>query len=131
MSNTINGRTPDEIKKGLECCKPVWRNGHWATCSDDCPFMNEGVFCRNVLTACTLALLYRLEHEHDEVLQKNQQLERERDAAVEDMTELMKGSESCTFCKHYVEDGDYCAKPPTSIFSNGMCWQWRGVQEVE
>lgn len=71
MNNTINGRTPEEIKRGLECCSPRYESKHWVSCSSECPFRDEGVYCRNVLNACSKKYI--------------QQLERERDAAVEAM----------------------------------------------
>lgn len=131
MTTTINGRTPEEIRKGLEYCCPKWESDHWVTCRDECPFKNEGVFCRNVLMACTLALLYRLERERDELLQKNQQLERERDAAVDDLKEH---GMFCSICMHeeksiHEEPCASCSKLSTA--NNHSNWQWRGVQEVE
>ena len=121
---TINGRTPEEIKKGLECCKPKWESSRWVTCRDECPFRNEHAFCKNVLMACTLALLYRLERERDELLQKNQQLERERDAAVE---EIFK---TCSNCKHEKLGYGVGPCPPVEEYikiSDCSNWQWRGV----
>lgn len=59
--NTINGRTPEEIKKGLECCKPKWKSDHWVTCRDECPFRNEHAFCKNVLLTCVSTYIQRLE----------------------------------------------------------------------
>lgn len=35
MNNTINGRTPEEIKKWLECCAPFGAN------CGDCPYEGE------------------------------------------------------------------------------------------
>ena len=62
---TINGRTPEEIKKGLECCSPRYESKHWVSCSSECPFRNEGVYCRNVLHACNKKYIHRLERERD------------------------------------------------------------------
>lgn len=64
MADTINGRTPEEIKKGLECCSKLKTN-----CSE-CPYrpQNDGG-CMNEMVPAALAYI--------------QQLERERDAAVE------------------------------------------------
>lgn len=55
-------------------------------------------------------------------------LKREMDSAVEDMTELMRGSEQCTYCK-YLSHDDECTRPMHE--PGGMCWEWRGAQEVE
>ena len=63
MNNTINGRTPEEIKKGLECCGMAWK-----------PVDCEG---------CLYTGRLRCGNEmHDDALAYIQQLERERDAAV-------------------------------------------------
>lgn len=35
-------KTPEEIKKGLECCTPVWTGNHWKTCDPKCPYLGEG-----------------------------------------------------------------------------------------
>ena len=101
-------KTPDEIKKGLECCLKLKTN-----CSL-CPYAPaiDGD-CMNGLVPDALAYI--------------QQLERERDAAVADMTELRRGSEYCMFCK-YLSEGGECTRP--ILEGRAMCWQWRGP-EVE
>ena len=108
-------RTPDEIKKGLECCTPKYEAYRWKTCEPKCPYSADiGVECRIQLMTDALAYI--------------QQLERERDAAVRDMTEIGNACGTCYSCKHWDE------KHPTACdrFLNGMdCWEWRGVQEVE
>jgi hypothetical protein len=116
----VNDKTPEDIYKALRCLI-VQVNDDCEDISDSCKDCPHNVAGSRHELATRLA----------DTIVRIQQLERERDAAVADMTELMRGSESCTFCKHYVEDGVYCAKPPASIFTNGMCWEWRGVQEVE
>lgn len=108
MNNTINGRTPEEIKRGLECCKPVWVDNHWKTCDTKCPYIDDvGGFCRAQLMADALALI--------------QQLERERDAAVSDL----ENNKRCETCINYTP-GYFCLG-----CRQGSNWQWRGVQEVE
>ena len=77
MTDTINGRTPEEIKKGLECC------GTSAARCDACPYDGE----------CHLP--FGSDPESD-ALAYIQQLERERDAAVE---QLRKGGRACSTCK--------------------------------
>ena len=148
MNNTINGRTPEEIKKGLECCSVHDK-------CDKCPY--DGMPCNDLeLERDALAYIQQLERERDEaweiVKMLNAQFEtmvdvfesekrkyakvcNERDAAVE----LTHGV--CMACIHY--NGKY---PPGDIMScckfeeclYGMDewdaedhWQWRGVQEVE
>lgn len=113
MDSTINGRTPEEIKKGLECCTPRYESKHWVSCNSECPFRNEGAYCRNALHACNKKYI--------------QQLERERDAAVEDL----KVYKFCTFCKHDKDNLDTNKSSPCFGCSSKSNWQWRGVQEVE
>lgn len=54
-------KTPEEIKKGLECCKPLWKSDHWKTCDQKCPYTAEGSFCKNILNSDALALIQQLE----------------------------------------------------------------------
>ena len=114
MDNTINGRTPEEIKRGLECCKPVWVDNHWKTCDVECPYIEDvGGFCREQLMVEALAYI--------------QQLERERDAAVD---EIFK---TCSNCKHEKLGYGVGPCPPIEEYVKMIdCsnWQWRGVQEV-
>jgi hypothetical protein len=65
-----------------------------------------------------------------EALAYIQQLERERDAAVADMTELMQLAQFCRHCKHLTEDGE-CTFDFAANKDEPWCWQWRGVREVE
>ena len=123
-------KTPDEIKKGLAYCKPVWKGNHWKTCDRDCPYTPEGDFCRTVLNADTLALIRQqeariaeLETERHQLLTKCERLEAERDAAVADIQRC------CYTCKKFGR----------SEYLNTECnecagwrnWQWRGVQKEE
>ena len=117
MNNTINGKTPDEIKKGLECCLKLKTN-----CSL-CPYApNVDGDCMNGLVPDALAYI--------------QQLERERDAAVGLVKEL--GTCNCckhdSFCPHTIPDCMNCKDIRCPCYSCGhqSNWQWRGVQkEVE
>ena len=112
MNNTINGRTPDEIKKGLNHCS---EDG-----CKQCPYkydcdMADGF---SVLAGDALAYI--------------RQLERERDAAVK---QLRKGGRACSTCK-FSEDipendkiCEECRLTGTKLlYSN---WEWVGPQEVE
>ena len=124
--------TLEDVKNALKTC------AYSGMCSR-CPYKND---CDNHIAnggderpADTLlldALFYigELESERDELLQKNQQLERERDAAVEDMTELMQLAQFCRHCKHITTDGE-CTFDFAANKGELLCWQWRGVQEVE
>ena len=52
MTTTINGRTPEEIKKGLECCASVN-----APC-ESCPFRTGiGAKCIRHMSECALAYI--------------------------------------------------------------------------
>ena len=110
MTNTINGRTPEEIKRGLECCNSF-------NACQKCPYekaadTEHGWGCVVIRNADTLAYI--------------QQLERERDAAVRDMYHAASdGGSFCDICKY---KGEPCDKRK---FEEMECWQWRGVQEVE
>ena len=68
-------KTPDEIKKGLECCKVRQKNGGWINCDSECPYLGEQIFCKNVLNYDALAYIQQLEAECH-------RLERERDALL-------------------------------------------------
>jgi len=113
-------KTPEEIKKGLECCFP---------CEEpdciDCPY-------RRVESCADTRI--------DDTLAYIQQLERERDAAVEQLKEVDRVD--LFRCSHCIHD-ELCNDGLTScIDCDKDCpchtcekcgnWQWCGVpQEVE
>lgn len=152
QDNTINGKTPEEIKKGLECCSPKYESQHWVTCNSECPFWNEGAYCRNVLYACIKRYIQQLECERDEARNDldtlnyantelhsaYEAMKRERDAAVAQLKEVdtmdffycshCKHEELCDYNLNSCEDCENDCPCHTCI---DMCnWQWRGVQEV-
>ena len=99
MTDTINGRTPEEIKKGLESCSV------------------DGLSCSNCsyCVSCD-ADIHALERD---ALAYIQRLERERDAAVERLARYKK----CIDCRRYPEIKknlfcDDCVQ--------GDKWQWCG-----
>lgn len=108
-------KSPEEIKKGLECCG----RGPMFLCSE-CPYD-----LRPKIPYGCRAMDLRVD-----ALAYIQQLERERDAAVEDMTELMQLAQFCRHCKHLKDDGE-CTFDFAANKGQPWCWQWRGVQEVE
>ena len=66
----------------------------------------------------------------DELKERIDKLERERDKAVEDMTamsNLSEGVETCEFCKWYRNED--CQKP--GMFNISACFEWRGIKEGE
>lgn len=123
MDNKINGRTPKEIKKGLECDETY--------CTDTtCPYFRERD-CFHSRHFDALTYIQQLEAERDELLQKIQRLEHERDAAVE----LLRGK--CSECINeypgisHLKDTecDNCIFNGSSYVQDEDHWQWRGVQE--
>ena len=152
-------KTPNEIKKGLECCTVEY----CYRTQKGCPYRDYSLCVQNVC-ADALAYIQQLERERDEVsefhkelvetnnnlfaegveMQKNinalrkelKQVKRERDAAVEDMRSIL-GTGLCHVCKkkHTVldETGAYICE----VFDRSLnpdptfCGQfeWRGVQE--
>lgn len=134
MTTKINGRTPEEIKRGLECynCKT-------------CPYEKDN--CGNV-DRDALALIQQLIRERDEARNDldtlnyantelhnvYEAMKRERDAAVEDIKKY-SGCSCCAnsrFCTDPHPDCIGCTLEhcPCYSCSNGSNWQWRGVQEV-
>ena len=111
MNNTINGRTPDEIKNGLNHCS---EDG-----CKQCPYkydcdMADGF---SVLAGDAIAYIH--------------QLERERDAAVEDLEAMGESMAYCDTCLY--NNTNYKEEPCSSCMSGYFInnWQWRGVQEDE
>ena len=54
-------KTPDEIKKGLECCIPRWVGNHWKSCSSKCPYITLAASCRGQLIYDAFTLIWQLE----------------------------------------------------------------------
>ena len=107
-------KTPEEIKKGLECAMPRSCNGHkCSTCPNATYSLHE--LLKGDLIKDTFDYIEQLE-------QRLAQAERERDAAVEDLSLALDGvdqmNNDCCFCKH--KDKPVCE----------TCdWEWRGVRE--
>ena len=129
MNNTINCRTPEEIKKWLEPCKE-------ANCS---ACFNE-YNCKREAEA--LAYIQQLECERDEarndldtINYANTELhsayeamKRERDAAVEDLTLACTSGNPCLVCGHYRPDMQGMQK---CELNEWVCkWTWRGAQDA-
>lgn len=131
-------KTPEEIKKGLECCTPGWVANHWKSCSSKCPYITLSASCRGQLVYDSLTYIQQLENHIGELTEKVAQLDhvtRERDALLEIVKELGE----CNYCKH----NSYCPHtiPDCMNCKDGNCkcyscghqskWQWSGVQEGE
>lgn len=107
-------KTPEEIKKGLECCTCQDGDG----CSDMCPYSGRCDIDPNALERDALAYI--------------EQLERERDAAIKDIESLRVStwsSDWCNFCKHHEPDGQCYRKCLTGGCGWGYGWEWRGSQD--
>ena len=108
-------KTPDEIKKGLECCSDT--DGFDGDCIK-CPYKRE-LWCGDKTKIDALEYI--------------QQLERERDAAVEDLKSAVASTyfdgDYCELCKYNEPDGKcYHTCIP---YSSKWGWEWRGVQNDE
>ena len=63
-------RTPDEIKKGLECCKPIWKGDHWKNCDEKCPYYAEMSWCKTILKQDAIAYIQQLEEQVRDLTEK-------------------------------------------------------------
>lgn len=105
-------KTPKEIKRGLECCRPVWTGEHWKTCDTTCPYLDtEEEPCKTALHNDALALI--------------RQLEEERDAAVA----ALRNGDVCEACKHNATGMD--VEPCSSCSIINSRFEWRGVQKED
>lgn len=69
-------KTPDEIKKGLECADIV-------RCPDKkCPYFASAIPCMVQVQKDALAMILQLEVENARLLEKNKQLENELNALI-------------------------------------------------
>lgn len=108
-------KTPEEIKKGLECCATDECHGEHS----ECPYNTGSIFC--IQHTCADALAYI------------RQFERERDAAVKDMQMIVETDnckcETCGHCAFDEEDESrICANCDVETYSN---WRWRGAPVEE
>ena len=105
-------KTPDEVKKGLETCSTKD-----AKCQD-CPYYDEK--CTYGITSDSLAYIQQIEAQNAELFEKIEQLERERDAAVNDLATIHK----CAPCKHR-SGNDYISNNCFGCV-NFCNFEWRG-----
>ena len=123
-------KTPDEIKKGLECCCGMHDHSYCRECpysENDCDEMSRDA----------LAYIQQLERERDEAMHERDGLSMmltsaesafetmkcERDEAVKALSRYMK----CIDCKYrpiIIETYGFCKG-----CESGSNWQWRGAQE--
>ena len=109
-------KTPDEIKKGLECCPGYDCKG--CTCYSKCD--DRGFDCVDALMIDALAYIQQLEAELAAV-------KRERDAAVADLASIPR-CKLCVNCEtsNYEEPCRSCAHIAFMGDVKGD-WKWRGV----
>lgn len=122
-------RTPDEIKKGLECCSEdgCKKCPYWEDCN-----MADGF---SELAGDALALIQQLEvraHKLDllniGLLVEKAQLVAERDALLKYITDSSWAA--CDICKHGVDGAS--AMDCKHIREVGVpCFEWRGVLKEE
>lgn len=152
--DTINGKTPDEIKKGLEFGKDDCVE--CKCCLDECPYndrcgfgFHQMVEVPSELLADALAYIQQLEDGIDKTLKLVQsadkqireklsqlesrlaQAERERDAALKEWKRTKMDSEGmCWTCKHgHITDIGSCRCVSPFPCDEGEEWEWRGVFE--
>ena len=125
-------KTPDEIKKGLECF-----GGHCDMNCDGCEF-DTGYTARSQVMRDALVYIRQLEGQNAEQAARLEQVTRERDAAVKQVKEF-GDCQCCThdeICKDLFPDCGDCNNvqcPCNSCKADTRNnWEWRGVpQEVE
>lgn len=129
-------KTPEEIKKGLECMANADIE------CDVCPYRDDSyLFCSTGIVKDAIACIEQLEANDsqvkkalqdngfgslEELLQAYSQVKRERDAAVNDLKSV-QGGQRCERCKNY--GGTEFIDAVCIECINGSIWEWRGVQE--
>ena len=103
-------KSPDEIKKGLECCHI---NDEDLCECEECPYSVNGWQTNR----CDIELA-------EDVIALIQQLEAERDAMIEDL----KNAHSCFACKKFRRNGGDCCGGSVCLMRD---FEWRGVQKEE
>ncbi len=117
-------KTPDEIKKGLECCKEDECFGE----RENCPYTADPKLCVGVMCADALALIQQLQSENAEKDARIKQLEAERDAAVADIKQMVHDPYEPCFCDYCKLTEEECAK---SNCRGRNAFEWRGVTKEE
>ena len=120
-------KTPDEIKKGLECRNMGYNEKCNRKCNT-CAVYIPGYSIANIYSDA-LAYIQQLETERHQLLTRCERLERERDAAVKDIPR------ACGYCKWFEINlgGNMteCHNPNgcRNISGINTGWEWRGVKE--
>ena len=113
-------KTPDEIKKGLECRIRSYRD----ICDHKCDTCDLRIPAYTIYERYedALALIQQKEQENAEQAERIRQLEAERDAL---MTFMEK---ECYYCKHNFSESPDC---PCLDCVGESHFEWRGVQKEE
>ena len=131
-------KTPVEIKAQID---EVMDEASWAMGGGDAHDLLDALDKTYASLADALALIQQLERERDEARNDldtlnyantelhsaYEAMKRERDAAVEQLTETSNEIGSCKGCVHYTNPGYKCYLWE----ANENCYEWRGVQEVQ
>lgn len=130
-------KTPDEIKKALRIC-----SGKLLDYCDACNYCNWSSDCACNSRMCADALDYtqQLENHIGELTEMVEQLEKERNALLDDLREA--DMTMCNHCAYFVTTGSqgkcdgYCwdcdgKDCPCNTCWDNSNWKWRGVQEGE
>lgn len=119
-------KTPDEIKKGLECC--LLDDFH---CGEGCPYKKICLIEHryNEIDYDALAYIQQIEAQNAELSVKIGQLQAERDAAVADLKKAANEKAECFGCKWYNEKN--CTNKDYKLICSSYDdkWEWRGVQK--
>jgi hypothetical protein len=121
MTTTINGRTPEEIKLGLEI---VNEHCFKVECSSSaCPYYKECAPRTNMMREVPAQLVRDNIALINQLQEDKKQLEAERDAAVEGLTIIANNTGSCIMCKHRIHPGYVCDR----FEREENCYEWRGI----
>lgn len=127
-------KTPEETKKGLECCAIV------KTCYE-CPYGPiANAECMDNVDSDALAYIHQLEADNrkkddqiwelinssDEDREAIRQLARKLDAVMRDLGSI-QGWQLCARCKNHI-DSEYINIVCMECI-NGSNWEWRGMEE--
>lgn len=113
-------KTPEEIKRGLECC----HSDELCEC-EACPYSIEGaetLGCDFLLGEDAIIYINQLEQDNAQKDERIRQLEREKEALLEES----KHGGGCFTCKH---KNTLMNEPPCDDCWRCNRWEWRGVEE--
>lgn len=150
-------KTPDETKKGLECCRNVFLGDHWKNCDSACPYQAEQSYCKNALHHDAIALIQQLQKDKADLLEERElndflrdrvkQLEAEKTKLLEESHEVRKdmlgrirqleaerdaavtGLKSNCTCPECKYFSDEIQEPCRSCKPNSSKFEWRGIQK--